>query len=72
MIILHCFAPLLFLLQADVVVGKREKARLKELQKKKKEKIQEILDTQNAAIDADMVCTIFRGIHVYKSMVCMR
>ncbi|TVU20874.1 hypothetical protein EJB05_30475 [Eragrostis curvula] len=36
------------------VVGKREKARLKELQKMKKQKIQEILDTQNAAIDADM------------------
>ncbi|CAL4950114.1 unnamed protein product [Urochloa decumbens] len=38
----------------DVVVGKREKARLKELQKMKRQKIQEILDTQNAAIDADM------------------
>ncbi|KAF0920451.1 hypothetical protein E2562_035162 [Oryza meyeriana var. granulata] len=36
------------------VVGKREKARLKELQKLKKQKIQEILDTQNAAVDADM------------------
>ncbi|KAG0537712.1 hypothetical protein BDA96_03G172400 [Sorghum bicolor] len=40
--------------ETDVVVGKREKARLKELQKMKKQKIQEILDTQNAAIDADM------------------
>ncbi|KAL6626188.1 hypothetical protein ACP70R_029914 [Stipagrostis hirtigluma subsp. patula] len=38
----------------NAVVGKREKARLKELQKMKKQKIQEILDTQNAAIDADM------------------
>ncbi|KAK3164366.1 hypothetical protein QOZ80_1AG0016670 [Eleusine coracana subsp. coracana] len=38
----------------NAVVGKREKARLKELQKRKKQKIQEILDTQNAAIDADM------------------
>ncbi|KAL6884678.1 hypothetical protein ACP4OV_010614 [Aristida adscensionis] len=38
----------------NAVVGKREKARLKELQKIKKQKIQEILDTQNAAIDADM------------------
>ncbi|KQK04319.1 probable chromatin-remodeling complex ATPase chain [Brachypodium distachyon] len=35
-------------------VGKRERARLKELQKLKKQKIQEILETQNAAIDADM------------------
>nr|GLL41303.1 ISWI chromatin-remodeling complex ATPase CHR11-like [Ipomoea trifida] len=34
--------------------GKREKARLKEMQKLKKNKIQEILDAQNAAIDADM------------------
>ncbi|CAD6231362.1 unnamed protein product [Miscanthus lutarioriparius] len=40
--------------ETDAVVGKREKARLKELQKMKKQKIQEILDTQNAAIDADM------------------
>lgn len=36
-------------------VSKREKARLKEMQRKKNEKIQEILDAQNAAIDADMV-----------------
>uniref|UniRef100_A0A5B6YW13 Putative chromatin-remodeling complex ATPase chain isoform X1 n=1 Tax=Davidia involucrata TaxID=16924 RepID=A0A5B6YW13_DAVIN len=35
-------------------IGRREKARLKEMQKLKKQKIQEILDTQNAAIDADM------------------
>ncbi|ONM32120.1 ISWI chromatin-remodeling complex ATPase CHR11 [Zea mays] len=40
--------------ETDAVVGKREKTRLKELQKMKKQKIQEILDTQNAAIDADM------------------
>ncbi|XP_020113773.1 probable chromatin-remodeling complex ATPase chain isoform X1 [Ananas comosus] len=39
---------------ASVEVGKRERARLKELQKLKKQKIQEILDTQNATIDADM------------------
>ncbi|XP_040379012.1 probable chromatin-remodeling complex ATPase chain [Oryza brachyantha] len=38
----------------SAVVGKREKARLKELQKLKKQKIQAILDTQNAAVDADM------------------
>ncbi|XP_058078109.1 ISWI chromatin-remodeling complex ATPase CHR11-like isoform X1 [Magnolia sinica] len=35
-------------------VGKREKARLKEMQRLKKQKIQEILDAQNATIDADM------------------
>lgn len=36
-------------------VAKREKARLQELERLKKQKIQEILDAQNAAIDADMV-----------------
>ncbi|CAL5183789.1 unnamed protein product [Lathyrus oleraceus] len=35
-------------------ISKLEKARLKEMQKMKKQKIQEILDTQNAAIEADM------------------
>ncbi|XP_031274357.1 ISWI chromatin-remodeling complex ATPase CHR11 [Pistacia vera] len=35
-------------------LSKREKARLKEMQNLKKQKIQEILDAQNAAIDADM------------------
>ncbi|KAL7178088.1 hypothetical protein ACSBR2_031275 [Camellia fascicularis] len=35
-------------------IRKREKARLKEMQKLKKQKVQEILDAQNAAIDADM------------------
>ncbi|XP_044497849.1 ISWI chromatin-remodeling complex ATPase CHR11 isoform X1 [Mangifera indica] len=35
-------------------VSKRERARLKEMQNLKKQKIQEILDAQNAAIDADM------------------
>ncbi|XP_057806008.1 ISWI chromatin-remodeling complex ATPase CHR17-like isoform X2 [Salvia miltiorrhiza] len=35
-------------------VSKREKARLKEMQRMKNQKIQEILDAQNAAIDADM------------------
>ncbi|KAL7105006.1 hypothetical protein ACP275_07G018300 [Erythranthe tilingii] len=41
----------------DVVsneVSKREKARLKEMEKIKKQKIQDILDAQNAAIEADM------------------
>lgn len=37
------------------VVGKREKARLRELQRQKKQKIEKILDSQNALIDADMV-----------------
>ncbi|CAA0839939.1 Putative chromatin-remodeling complex ATPase chain [Striga hermonthica] len=35
-------------------ISKREKARLKDMQRMKKHKIQEILDAQNAAIDADM------------------
>ncbi|KAG8370033.1 hypothetical protein BUALT_Bualt14G0075600 [Buddleja alternifolia] len=35
-------------------VSKREKARLNEMQKMKKQKVQEILDAQNAAIEADM------------------
>ncbi|XP_015693069.1 probable chromatin-remodeling complex ATPase chain [Oryza brachyantha] len=35
-------------------VGKRERAKLREMQKMKKQKIQEILDAQNKAIDADM------------------
>ncbi|XVE65663.1 hypothetical protein DITRI_Ditri08aG0018200 [Diplodiscus trichospermus] len=35
-------------------ISKREKERLKEMQRLKKQKIQEILDAQNAAIDADM------------------
>ncbi|KAK7303148.1 hypothetical protein RJT34_14049 [Clitoria ternatea] len=38
----------------DPEISKREKARLREMQKMKKQKIQEILDAQNAAIDADM------------------
>lgn len=37
-------------------IGKREKARLKEMQRMKKHKIQELLDAQNASIEADMVC----------------
>lgn len=39
----------------DPEISKREKARLRDMQKMKKQKIQEILDEQNAAIDADMV-----------------
>ncbi|VAH14534.1 unnamed protein product [Triticum turgidum subsp. durum] len=35
-------------------IGKRERAKLREMQKLKKQKIQEILDSQNASIDADM------------------
>ena len=40
----------------DPEVSKREKARLREMQQLKKQKVQEILDAQNATIDADMVC----------------
>ncbi|KAA3456186.1 ISWI chromatin-remodeling complex ATPase CHR11 isoform X2 [Gossypium australe] len=39
---------------AEPDINKREKERLKEMEKLKKQKIQEILDAQNAAIDADM------------------
>ncbi|MQL79987.1 hypothetical protein Taro_012432 [Colocasia esculenta] len=39
---------------ANTQVAKRERARLKQMQRLKKQKIQEILDAQNAAIDADM------------------
>ncbi|KAL3648866.1 hypothetical protein CASFOL_005269 [Castilleja foliolosa] len=35
-------------------ISKRERARLNEMQRMKKQKVQEILDAQNAAIDADM------------------
>ncbi|KAK7387869.1 hypothetical protein VNO78_22665 [Psophocarpus tetragonolobus] len=38
----------------DPEVSKREKARLREMQQLKKQKIQDILDAQNATIDADM------------------
>ncbi|CAL0301221.1 unnamed protein product [Lupinus luteus] len=38
----------------DPEISKREKARLREMEKMKKQKIQEILDEQNASIDADM------------------
>jgi SWI/SNF-related matrix-associated actin-dependent regulator of chromatin subfamily A member 5 len=37
------------------VVGKRERARLREMQRQKKQKIEKILAAQNALIDADMV-----------------
>lgn len=40
-------------------ISKRERARLKEMQKLKKQKIQEMLDAQNAAIDADMVSLLY-------------
>ncbi|KAJ0976223.1 hypothetical protein J5N97_018188 [Dioscorea zingiberensis] len=35
-------------------IGKQERERLREMQRLKKQKLQEILDAQNAAIDADM------------------
>ncbi|CAN6467685.1 unnamed protein product [Victoria cruziana] len=40
--------------QSSEDVGKRERARLRELQRIKKQKIQDMLDKQNSAIDADM------------------
>jgi len=43
---------------SNAEIGKREKARLREMEKLKREKIQKILDAQNAAIDADMVCLL--------------
>ena len=46
---------------ADPEISKREKVRLKEMQKLKKQKIQEILDAQNAAIDADMVRVLWKS-----------
>lgn len=47
--------------EASADVGRHEKARLKQLQKIKKQKIQEILNAQNASIEADMVslCMLF-------------
>ncbi|XP_019437519.1 PREDICTED: ISWI chromatin-remodeling complex ATPase CHR11-like isoform X1 [Lupinus angustifolius] len=38
----------------DPEISKGEKARLREMQKMKQQKIQELLDAQNAAIDSDM------------------
>ncbi|XP_022760501.1 ISWI chromatin-remodeling complex ATPase CHR11-like isoform X2 [Durio zibethinus] len=40
--------------EVEPEISKREKGRLKAMQKLKKQKIQEILEAQNAAIDADM------------------
>ncbi|WOH15939.1 hypothetical protein DCAR_0935487 [Daucus carota subsp. sativus] len=40
--------------EANGEVSKHEKARLREMQRLKKQKIKELLDAQNAAIDADM------------------
>lgn len=51
------------------VISKREKARLKEMQKMKRQKIQEILDAQNAAIEADMVCILY---HYMGSLVFLK
>ncbi|KAB2094336.1 hypothetical protein ES319_A02G150300v1 [Gossypium barbadense] len=46
---------------ADPEISKREKDRLKEMQKLKKQKIQEIMDTQNAASDAEKVISITKS-----------
>lgn len=40
--------------ESNAEVSKREKARLRRMELMKKQKIQEILDAQNAAVDADM------------------
>ena len=59
---LYSFSP--FILQEDNIgteVSKREKARLREMQRLKKQKIQDILDQQNATIDADMVPLHFKN-----------
>ena len=45
--------------ESDNEVAKRERRRLKDMQKMKKKKVQEILDQQNAMIDADMVCVLY-------------
>ena len=53
-------------------LSKREKARLKEMQRLKKEKIQEILDAQNASIDADMVRQSLSIANIlWKTIVCI-
>lgn len=44
---------------ANTEVGRKERARLKEMQRLKKQKVHEILDAQNASIDADMVGSLF-------------
>lgn len=49
----------------DPEISKREKARLREMQKMKKQKFQEILDAQNAAIDADMVRVVVVPLLIY-------
>lgn len=44
---------------SNAEIGRREKARLREMQRLKKQKVHEILDAQNAAIEADMVRLFF-------------
>lgn len=44
--------------QEKFEIGKRERERLREMQRIKKQKIQEILDEQNANINADMVIVL--------------
>ncbi|WZZ30968.1 hypothetical protein YC2023_014369 [Brassica napus] len=47
-------SKLVVMVNEKAEISKREKARLREMQKLKKKKIQDILDAQNASIDADM------------------
>lgn len=70
----HCFSGQ-FRLQdddsgANADISKREKQRLKEMQKLKKQKIQELLDKQNAAIDADMVCPFALFVNGHITSAC--
>lgn len=58
-----------FVLQDDNAIAKREKSRLKEMERSKKQKLQEILDTQNAAIEADMVCFLKENYHLTSELV---
>lgn len=50
---------------SNAEIGKREKARLRDMQNMKRQKVQEILDAQNAAIEADMVSALERLIECY-------
>lgn len=51
-----------------VEIGKREKARLREMQKVKKQKLQEMLESQNASIDADMVRVLQYYLMVFRNL----
>lgn len=52
-------------------ISQREKARLKEMQRLKKQKVQEILDAQNAAIEADMVRCLGKYMMLAPSLISL-